>query len=176
MLRAQKFIKNQTAAARRNNACCFSKAGGRVGYDGEDQMQDGMIKTAVSKRQAVRITLYATKIQTRGSRPGTAQHRMGQIQSGIAVLAWQVRQIQPGADAVEQHARRRRWQGRQAFYTLRPCNGTERRVVERRNQRVAVFEALSVSLSDAQCSTRGMAVVNAGTTASNCVPSSAVIW
>ena len=83
------------------------------------------------------------------------------------MLGRQMRQIESGADAGQQDPRWLGRQGGQAVLAGAPGGGGDGRVVERRDQRIAVFEA--------QCSTRGMARVNSGITASKLVPSSATI-
>ena len=84
------------------------------------------------------------------------------------MLRRQMGKVEPGADAGQQYVAGFGGQGSQAAQPRRQRGSGNRRVVERGDQRVAVLQA--------QCSTRGMASVNSGISASKCVPSSATIW
>jgi len=66
---------------------------------------------------------------------------MGEVDPGVAVLQWQEWHIEAGANAAQEHARRRRRQASQTSGAL--CAGScgQRRVVERGDQRVTVLEA-----------------------------------
>jgi hypothetical protein len=115
-----------------------SQAGEGIRQHGEDQVQDDVVETPVSKRQPLRITLNAGEIELRGARHGPTQHGMGQVDAGVAVLPWQEWQIEASANTAQEHTRRRRRQGSQAFRALCPGGGGQRRVVERGDQGVTV--------------------------------------
>ncbi len=95
----------------------------------------------VGKRQALRVALHTAEIELPAARERSAQHGVGQIDPGIAVLLRQERQIQAGADAAQEHACRRLRQGGETSRTLGAGGRGQRRIVERREQRVAVLEA-----------------------------------
>jgi hypothetical protein len=102
-----------------------------------------VIETAVCKRQFLRVALYAVKVEAGGTWHGTPQHPVRQVESGITVLMRQMWKVKTGADAIEQHTRRRMGQGGQAPGPLGTGCRSERRIIKRRNQRIAVFKAQS---------------------------------
>lgn len=131
-------------------------------------MQHRGVETVIGKRLALDIALYRPEIDGTDPRQGAMQHGAIEVEADVAVLGRQKRQVEAGADAGQQDAAGFAGQGGQAALTRRLRGAGDGRVVERRDQRVAVLEA--------QCRTRGMASVNSGISASKCVPSSATIW
>ena len=165
---AQKFIEYQYLTARPQNSRNLGEAVSRLRYDGENQVQHRQVEAGIGERQALRIALDRREVDLSGAWQGAAQHRPVEIETDVMVLRRQVRQIEPGADAGQQYAAGFVGQGSQAALARRLRGAGNRCVVERGDQRIAVLQA--------QCSTRGMASVNSGISASKCVPSSATIW
>ncbi len=164
---SQKLVEYQHLTAGSQNPGDFGETTGRFGHDSEDQMQYRHVETGIGERQALRIALHRRERDMPGARQGATEHRAIEVETDISVLRWQVGQIQPGTDAGQQYVAGFGGQGSQAAPPRRQRGAGNRRIVERRNQRVAVLQA--------QCSTRGMASVNSGISASKCVPSSATI-
>ena len=164
----QEFVEYQHLTARSQNPCNFGEAIGGFRHDGENQVQYRHVETGIGKRQALRVALNWREVHIRCAGQGTAQHGAIEVKADVMVLRRQVRQIESGADAGQQHAARRGGPGSQAALARHLRGVGNRRVVERGDQRIAVFQT--------QCSTRGMASVNSGMSASKCVPSSATIW
>ena len=131
-------------------------------------MQYRHVEAGIGKWQALCVALHWREVHLFSARQSPVQHGAIQIEADIPMVHWQIRQVEPRADAGQQHATRCRGQRGQAVLTRRLRGARNRRVVERRDQRVAVLQT--------QCSTRGMASVNSGISASKCVPSSATIW
>ena len=165
---AQEFVEYQHAAARFDDAGDFGETVRRLRDDGENQVQHGAVEAARSKRQALRVALHRNEIDRTDTRQGPAQHGVGQVEPDIVMTRWQMRQVQTGAHTGQQDASGFGGQGGQAVLPGRPRGPGQHRIVERRDQRVGMFEA--------QCRARGVASTNSGISASKCVPSSATIW
>ncbi len=165
---AQELVEHQYLTARPQNPCDLGEAIGWLRHDGENQMQYGQVEAGIGEGQALGIALHRREVDLAGARQGTAQHGAVEVEADVTMLRRQERQVEPGADASQQHAAGFGRQGGQAALPCRLRRPGDRRVVERGDQRVAVLQA--------QCSTRGMASVNSGISASKCVPSSATIW
>ena len=102
----QELVKNQHLAAGFDDPGDFRKAPGRLRDNGKDQVQDGCIKTVVSQRQVLCVTLNRQKFNIADSWQGAAQHGLIQIQSDVMMRGWQVRQVQTCTDARQQHTAR----------------------------------------------------------------------
>ncbi len=165
---AQELVEHDYLAARPQNSRDLGEAVSRLRYDGENQVQHRHIETGIGERQPLGIALDRREVDLSGAWQGAAQHGPIEVKSDVMMLRWQVRQIEPGAYTGQQYAAGFGWQGGQAALARRLRGTGNRRVVEWGDQRIAVLQA--------QCSTRGMASVNSGISASKCVPSSATIW
>lgn len=165
---AQELVEHDYLTAWPQSPCNLGETMGRLRYDGENQVQHRHVEAGIGKRQALGIALDRREVDLFGARQGAAQHRPIEVEADVMVLRRQVRQIEPGADAGQQYAAGFGGQGSQTALARRLRGAGNRSIVERGDQCVAVLQA--------QCSTRGMASVNSGISASKCVPSSATIW
>ena len=164
----QELVEDQCLTTRAQYSRDFAEAPGGIGNDCQDQVQDRDIETAGGKRQILRVSLDRREIDMAGTRDGAVQHGMGEVQTDVMMVGGQVRQVETGADSRQQDPARRRREHGQAVLARGQSGARDCCIVERRNQRVAEFQA--------QCRTRGIASTNSGISASKRVPSSPTIW
>lgn len=166
--RPQKFIEEQDDTAGPQHARRFPERLPGLGNDRKNQVQHGVVEARVLKRQGQAVALDQAQIKPVRSRRCTNQHRVRQVESGVTMAIRQMRQVETGADAVQQDlASAGLWELCQVLPAGLDEGGARDPIVKRREQRVAEPKA--------QCSTRGIDSVNSGIGASNFTPSSATI-
>ena len=138
---AQKLVEEQYPAAGFEDAAGFREGQPGMGYDGEYEMHDDHIETIIREGQCLGIGLNQREMERQAL--CVAEHGVGEVDADGLAGGRQIRDIQPGADAIDQDAAGRRRNITEAALPQGCGEGAHRRIINGRPERVGALQALA---------------------------------
>ena len=134
---AQELVENQYPAAGFEDAAGFCEGSPGMGYDGEYEMHDDHIETIIREGQSLGVGLNKREMGRQAL--CVAEHGVGEIDADGLAGGRQIRNIQPGADAIDQDATGRRRNVAEAALPQGCGEGAHRRIINGRPERIGAL-------------------------------------
>ena len=138
---AQKLVEEQYPAAGFEDAAGFREGQPGMGYDGEYEMHDNHVETIVREGQCLGVGLNQREMGRQAL--CVTEHGVREVDADGRAGVRQIRNIQPGADAIDQDAAGGRRNTAEAALPQGCGEAAHRRIINGRPERIGALQALA---------------------------------